>query len=72
MRVEDCTDAASKHVVCHESHELGCTSEKGFEIQLLTWHVDLCDAHLSGLPQRYSIAGARIRSEMLTTVLTDA
>lgn len=53
---KDCTHTASKHVVCHESNELGRTSEKGYEIQLLTWHVDLCDAHLSELPSRYSIS----------------
>jgi hypothetical protein len=32
------------HVVCHESDELQRTSENGFEIQLLTCHVD-CAIH---------------------------
>ena len=51
---KDCDKAAAKHVVCYESQEAGI-SEKGFGLQLSKWHVDLCEAHLSGLPSRFRV-----------------
>lgn len=54
----DCTDFASKHVICSESHEVGW-GERGYEFQLLKWHIDLCETHLSGLPGHYSLTDTR-------------
>jgi hypothetical protein len=51
---KDCSNVAAKHVVCSESQMTGL-SEKGYGIQLLTWHVDLCAEHLANLPERFSI-----------------
>jgi hypothetical protein len=46
--------AAARHVICNSPPQVNdFVLEKGYHVESIIWHVDLCDAHVSECRERY-------------------
>ena len=62
-----CAASATKHVICNSPPQINdFVLEKGYHVQTIIWHVDLCDAHVSESRARYESVQVKEMGERCT------